>query len=125
MDNETPETEDEYWLNPKSGRYLKVGGKTHKRLMKQMKAVKVDTPEETPRENVKVEDVRKDQILRHRLMVESANMVKENMHKLKDVEYMSQDELDETLKRLLVEKLGLRTPPPSSDESSDSSDSSD
>jgi hypothetical protein len=120
--NEKPQTE--YFLNESTGRYIKVGSSTHKRLIKKLNCVKPIAQRVSPTEpmgptgpkdlskelstgNIKVQDVNSNDVLRHRLMEESTDMVKENLDSLGDVGNMSQKELDKMLKKLLIEKLGL------------------
>jgi hypothetical protein len=131
--SETEENQTEYYLNPATSRYIKVGSSTHKRLIKKLNCVK-PIPQRVAPDNIAVREVNPNDVLRHRLMEESTQMVKENLDSLGDVENMSQKELDRMLKRLLIAKLGLGekkskkkkkkfkivAPPPTS--SSDSSD---
>ena len=136
---ETDVKDTQYFLNEATGRYLKVGSPTYKRLMKKMHSVK---PPST-RDNVRVEEVQPENVLQHRLMEESTEMVKENLDTLGNIENLSQKELDRLLKRMLMDKLNLsekkskkskkskrkkkprfkvKTPPSSSSEESDGSD---
>jgi hypothetical protein len=139
MTDETTKDPEEWYLNPHSNRYCRVGGKLHTRLIKELNAKK---PEPVPRGNIKLEPVNTADVLQHRLMEESTEMIQENIHALGDVENLSQKELDRLLKRMLIDKLGLsekprkkrkkkkkkkprfkvKTPPSSSSEESDSSD---
>jgi hypothetical protein len=141
----------EYYLNKSTGRYIKVGSSTHKRLIKKLNCVKpipqrvAPEPEDLSKDlltgNIKVQELNSNDVLRHELMQQSVAMVKENMKSLGGVESMSDDEMDKMLRRLLIEKLGLGkskkrktkkkkkarfkvvTPPPSSSESDTESDS--
>jgi hypothetical protein len=144
--DEAPKNPDEWYLNTHSNRYCRVGGKLHTRLLKESHtAPKVEpAPEDLSKGNIKVQEVNPNAVLRHRLMEESTDMIKENMESFGNVENMSQKELDKMLKKLLMEKLGLGerkkskrktkkkkskarfkvvAPPPSSSESDTESDS--
>jgi hypothetical protein len=143
---EKPQTE--YFLNPHTKRYIKVGSSTHKRLIKKLNCVKPIPQRVEPAElkdlstgNIKVQELNSNDVLRHELIQHSTDMIKENLNTLGGVENMSQEELDKMLKKLLIEKLGLGkskkrktkkkkkarfkiiTPPPSSSESDTESDS--
>jgi hypothetical protein len=104
--SETEESQTEYYLNPATQRYIKVGSSTHKRLIKKLNCVK-PIPQRVAPGNIKVQEVNPNDVLRHRLMEESTQMVKENLDSLGDVENMSQKQLDKMLKKLLISKLGL------------------
>jgi hypothetical protein len=104
--SETEESQTEYYLNPATQRYIKVGSSTHKRLIKKLNCVK-PIPQRVAPDNIKVQEVNPNDVLRHRLMEESTQMVKENLDSLGDVENMSQKQLDKMLRNLLMSKLGL------------------
>jgi hypothetical protein len=109
---------DQWYLNPKSQRYARVGGKLHKRLLKESNSVELTTA--TPFEA--------------NMVNMSADIVDENKEELKQV-VDDPDMLDDMLRRLLIAKLcptkkkkkrkkKLKAPPPSESEMSES-DSSD
>ena len=114
---------DKWYLNPKTRRYVKVGGALHKRLLKEGNTVQLDGTSELNVEMVNF----------------SGELIDENQEELKQA--IDNDDLDGMLRRLLIAKLcpqkkkkakkkakkrkkiKVITPPSSSDESSESSDS--
>ena len=114
---------DKWYLNPKTRRYVKVGGALHKRLLKEGNTVQLDGISELNAEMVNM----------------TGELIDENQDELKQA--IDNDDLDGMLRRLLIAKLcpqkkkkakkkakkrkkiKVITPPSSSDESSESSDS--
>ena len=112
---------DVYCLNPKTDRYIKIGGTHHQRLLKSG-----DMPGGPSELNVE-------------LINTTGELIDENQEELKQA--IDNDDLDGMLRRLLIAKLcppkakkakkkakkrkkiKVITPPSSSDESSESSDS--
>ena len=84
---------DKYFLNEKSGRYCKIDGKRHRHMLKAQNAVNIDgTPivEATP--------------LQAELVNTAAEVVEDNIAELQTVVH-DPAELDDMLKRLLIDKL--------------------
>ena len=108
--SETEEKQTEYFKNERTGRYVKVGSSTYKRLIKELNCAAPIAQRVAPAEpahNIKVQDVNHNDVLRHRLMEESTDMIRENMKSLENADNLSDKELDKMLRKLLINKLGL------------------
>ena len=79
---------DQWYLNPKTQRYARVGGKLHKRLLKESNSVELTTA--TP--------------LEANMVNMAADVVDEHKEELKQV-VDDPDMLDDMLRRLLIVKL--------------------
>ena len=106
--DEIADDKPEYYLNPESGRYLKIGSPTYKKLMNKMKSVKQPVKQEVePTHNIKMESIETNTALRNRLMEQSTNMVRENINKIGNVDKLTDRQLDKQLRTMLISKLGL------------------
>ena len=107
-ESKTNDSETRYYLNPKTGRYCKVGSKLHRRLMKEAHCVNKPKPETPPTPEItqNVQPVNRQLMLQSGVADMMADVVADNHHLLeKASQYMDDQELDRLLKQMLLEKL--------------------
>lgn len=96
-----------YFFNEETRRYCKVGSPTYKRLMKKLHQVDPENPLEFEESESEEETNTENTDLKNELLNQGSDMIMQNQDQFKDIEKMTQKELDKMLKKLLMKKLQL------------------